>query len=46
VVVLAPVVEGESGDLKGLFEKLRRQGFVRVRLDGEMRELEEEGWRP
>ena len=46
VVVLAPVVEGESGDLKGLFEKLRRQGFVRVRVDGEMRELEEEGWRP
>lgn len=46
VVVLAPVVEGEAGDLKGLFEKLRRQGFVRVRVDGEMRELEEEGWRP
>ena len=46
VVVLAPVVDGESGDLKGLFEKLRRQGFVRVRVDGEMRELEEEGWRP
>ncbi len=46
VVVLAPVVDGEAGDLKGLFEKLRRQGFVRVRVDGEMRELEEEGWRP
>ena len=45
VVVLAPVVEGEAGDLKGLFEKLRRQGFVRVRVDGEMRELEED-WRP
>lgn len=40
VVVLAPVTDGEAGGLKGLFEKLRRQGFVRVRVDGEMRELE------
>ncbi len=46
VVVLAPVADGEAGDLKGLFEKLRRQGFVRVRVDGEMRELEEDGSRP
>ncbi len=46
VVVLAPVVQGEAGDLKGLFEKLRRQGFVRVRVDGEMLELEEDAARP
>ncbi len=46
VVVLAPAVKGEAGDLKGLFEKLRRQGFVRVRVDGEMRELEEPTARP
>lgn len=41
VVVLAPLVRHERGDLRGLLEKLRRQGFVRVRLDGEIVELEE-----
>ncbi|MCB1224438.1 MAG: excinuclease ABC subunit UvrA, partial [Verrucomicrobiales bacterium] len=28
------------GDLRGLLEKLRRQGFIRVRIDGELHELE------
>jgi excinuclease ABC subunit A len=41
VVVLAPLVRDGKGDLRGLLEKLRRQGFVRVRLDGHMVELEE-----
>jgi excinuclease ABC subunit A len=40
-IVLAPVVDRERGDFRGLFEKLQRQGFVRVRLDGEIHELEE-----
>lgn len=40
-IVLAPVVDHEKGDFRGLFEKLQRQGFVRVRLDGEIHELEE-----
>ncbi|OAI56706.1 ABC-ATPase UvrA [Verrucomicrobiaceae bacterium SCGC AG-212-N21] len=40
-IVLAPVVDQERGDFRGLFEKLQRQGFVRVRLDGEIHELEE-----
>lgn len=40
-VVLAPVIEQAKGDFRGLFEKLQRQGFVRVRLDGEMHELDE-----
>ena len=42
VVVLAPVAKGEDGDLRGLLEKLRRQGYVRVRLDGEIVELTED----
>lgn len=41
VVVLAPLIRDGRGDLRGLLEKLRRQGFVRVRLDGQMLELEE-----
>ena len=40
-IVLAPVVDQERGDFRGLFERLQRQGFVRVRLDGEIHELEE-----
>ena len=42
VVVLAPVAKAEEADLRGLLEKLRRQGYVRVRLDGELVELTEE----
>jgi excinuclease ABC subunit A len=41
VIVLAPVVEHEIRDLRGLFEKLQRQGFVRVRIDGEIKELDD-----
>lgn len=40
-IVLAPVIDQERGDFRGLFERLQRQGFVRVRLDGEIHELEE-----
>jgi excinuclease ABC subunit A len=40
-IVLAPVVDHEKGDFRGLFEKLQRQGFVRVRLDSEIVELDD-----
>lgn len=41
VVLLAPVDVKGLGDLGALLGDLRRQGFVRVRTDGEMREIEE-----
>jgi len=41
VIVLAPLIRDGRGDLRALFDKLKRQGFVRVRLDGEIRELDE-----
>ncbi len=41
VIVLAPVVQAEKGDWRALLEKLRRQGFVRARIDGEIIELDE-----
>jgi excinuclease ABC subunit A len=41
VVVLAPQQAADEATLRQLLEKLRRQGFVRVRLDGEIVELEE-----
>lgn len=40
-MVLAPLQPQEVDTLKNTFEKLRRQGFVRIRLDGEIVELDE-----
>jgi excinuclease ABC subunit A len=42
LVVLAPVVQGRKGEYKKLFFDLRRQGFVRVRVNSRLRELTEE----
>ncbi len=42
IQVLAPLVRGRKGEYTRLLEEMRRKGFVRVRVDGEIRELEEE----
>lgn len=39
--ILAPVIRGRKGEYRQVFVDLRRQGFVRVRVDGKLRELEE-----
>ncbi len=39
-LVLAPIVLGRKGEYTKLFEDLRREGFSRVRVDGEVRELD------
>jgi excinuclease ABC subunit A len=39
IVVLAPTVENERGEFRDVIEKLRREGFVRARIDGEILEL-------
>ena len=39
--VLAPLVRGRKGEYSALFEELGRKGYVRVRVNGEIRELEE-----
>jgi len=39
--VLAPVVRGRKGEYTKLFEELRAEGFSRVRVDGEVRSLDE-----
>ena len=41
VWVLAPVVRGRKGEYKDLFEEVKREGFIRVRLDGKVYELED-----
>ncbi len=42
IQVLAPVVRGRKGEYREIFEEASRDGFVRVRVDGEMHDLEEE----
>src|SRR3982750_2680958 len=42
VMILAPIVRGRKGEYKKELEKLQRQGFVRARIDGELRSLDEE----
>jgi excinuclease ABC subunit A len=39
--VLAPIVRSRKGEFQNLFEDLSRRGFVRARVDGEVRELTE-----
>ena len=40
IVVLAPSIRGRKGHYRELFERIRQAGFTRVRVDGEMREIE------
>src|SRR5580704_14663391 len=42
VMVLAPVVRGRKGEYKKDLDKLARQGFVRARIDGVLRSLDED----
>jgi excinuclease ABC subunit A len=42
IQVLAPLVRGRKGEYSKLFQDARTDGFVRVRVDGEIRDLEEE----
>jgi excinuclease ABC subunit A len=39
VLILAPVVKGRKGHYRELFEQIRKQGFLNVRIDGEIREI-------
>ena len=39
VYVLAPLVKNRKGHYKDLFETLRKKGFLRVRVDGEITEI-------
>ena len=42
IMVLAPVVRGRKGEYKKDLEKLARQGFVRARIDGVLRSLDDD----
>lgn len=39
ITVLAPIVKGRKGHYRELFEQIRKQGYLKVRVDGEVLEL-------
>src|SRR5688500_3750696 len=39
LVLLAPVIKGRKGHYRELFQQIRKQGYTRVRVDGEMVEI-------
>ncbi|MCB9196176.1 MAG: excinuclease ABC subunit UvrA, partial [Flavobacteriales bacterium] len=39
IIVLAPLVKARKGHYKELFEKSRKQGFLKVRVDGELKDI-------
>lgn len=41
VMLLAPIVRGRKGHYRELFEQLRKQGYLKVRIDGEVTDLKE-----
>tara|TARA_B100000787_G_scaffold90584_1_gene66978 strand:- start:1824 stop:4673 length:2850 start_codon:yes stop_codon:yes gene_type:complete len=40
IAVLAPLIRSRKGHYRELFEQISKQGFLRVRIDGEIREIE------
>ncbi|HXC04825.1 MAG TPA: excinuclease ABC subunit UvrA [Bacteroidia bacterium] len=39
ITILAPVVKGRKGHYRELFEQIKRMGFLRARIDGEIKDL-------
>ena len=42
IQILAPVVKGKKGEFQSLFNELRQEGFVRVKVDDEVYNLDED----
>ena len=42
IQILAPIVNGKKGEFSSLFEELRQEGFVRINIDGEIFNLDED----
>lgn len=39
IIILSPLVKGRKGHYRELFEQFRKQGFLKVRVDGELKEI-------
>lgn len=40
IQILAPLVRGRKGEYKELFQEVKKEGFVRVRVDGEIKDVD------
>ena len=40
IILLAPLIENQPGQFRDIIEKIRREGFVRARIDGQIVELD------
>jgi excinuclease ABC subunit A len=40
IIVLAPLIQNQPGEFRDVIEKTKREGFVRVRIDGQITELD------
>src|SRR5881394_1052318 len=40
IVLLAPLIENQLGEFRDVIEKAKREGFIRVRIDGQIAELD------
>jgi excinuclease ABC subunit A len=40
IIVLAPLIENQLGEFRDVIEKIKREGFVRARIDGQITELD------
>jgi excinuclease ABC subunit A len=40
--IMAPMIKGRKGEYSRLFERLRKKGFLRARVNGQLRDLEDE----
>ena len=39
--ILAPIIRGRKGQFKEILQNLKREGFVRIRVDGKLKDLSE-----
>jgi excinuclease ABC subunit A len=39
IILLSPVVKGRKGHYRELFDQIRKQGFIKVRVDGEVKDI-------
>lgn len=40
IMIMAPLVRGRKGEYKEIFKEARREGFIRVRVDGKIHEID------
>jgi len=40
IMIMAPLIRGRKGEYRDIFKEIRREGFIRVRVDGEIMEVE------